>query len=243
MKSGLLVAFIIASIFFITGCKKENEEFATAAIETYQPLKAGKFIEYRLDSLVFVAFGSFSEIHSYRVKYETSAAITDNLGRASWRIFRYIKPLNSGSYVPDATFTATNTGTGFEFVENNMRFLKLIQPFRDGFSWKGNSYIDTRSSNSNVRYLDDWDYVFDASNQPKTIGSFNFDSTVTVLQRDDSTGLPLIPQTQYAEKNLGKEIYAANIGLVFKEFLHYEFQRVDNTFKGYGITLTILNHN
>ncbi len=243
MKNRFLFLIGFVLIATLVSCKKESEQLNTASIETYNPLKVGKFIEYRLDSLVFVSFGSFSEIHSYKVKYEVNSSIIDNLGRPSWRIFRYIKPLNSGSYTPDATFTATNTGKGLEFVENNMRFLKLQLPFREGYSWKGNSFIDTYSGSSNVRYLDDWDYIYEDANLPKTVGSLSFDSTVTVQQRNDSIGLPLTPQTQYAEKNLGREIYAANVGLVFKQFTHFEFQRVDNTYKGYGITLTILSHN
>ncbi len=205
--------------------------------------KPGISITYRLDSLVFISFGSTSAIHSYEVKYMVDAPITDNIGRPAWRIFRYIKPVGTGSFSPDATFTAINTGTTLEFIENNLRYLKLVQPITEGGTWKGNSFIDTYSINSDLKYLDDWDYTYADANKPKTIGSFNFDSTVTVEQRNDSLGLPLIPQTQYAEKNLGKEIYAANIGMVYRTFLHYEFQRVSNTYTGFGVTYTIIDHN
>ena len=225
-------------------CKKENEEFQTAAVETYAPYQSGKYITYRLDSLIFVSFGSTQEIHSYEVKFTVDSSLTDNVGRRTWRIFRGIRPLNStAAFTPDATFTAIHTGTGLEFIENNLRYIKLLQPIRNGYSWKGNKYIDTYSINSQLRYLDDWDYTYENAHQPKTIGGFNFDSTVTVVQRNDSLGLPLTPQTQYAEKNIGSEIYASHIGMVYRNFLHFEFQRISNSYTGYGVTYTIKDHN
>ena len=54
--------------------------------------------------------------------------------------------------------------------KNNMRFIKLQTPIRDYYSWKGNTYIDTYSINSEVKYLDDWDYVYDSVNVPLTFG-------------------------------------------------------------------------
>lgn len=45
-------------------------------------------------------------------------------------------------------------------------------------------------------------------NQPLTLGSFSFDSTLTVIQKDDST---------LTNIDRRKEIYAANVGLVYKD--------------------------
>lgn len=237
-----LVLGAIITIFF-TACKKESADFKTVQIAEYSPLQTGKSITYRLDSLVFVSFGSSVATHSYEVKYVVDAPIKDNLGRPGWRIFRYIKPIGGGSFSPDATFTSINTGNTLEFIENNLRYLKLVQPITEGTSWKGNSFIETNSINSELKYLEDWDYTYQDVHQPKSVGSFNFDSTITVQQRNDSLGLPVTAQTQYAEKNLGKEIYAAKIGLVYRSFIHYEFQGVSNTYTGYGVTYTIIDHN
>jgi hypothetical protein len=70
--------------------KKETEEFKTEAIADYMPLAVGKYITYRLDSTVFTNFGRNEEIHKYRVKHVVDAQITDNLGRPSYRILRYL---------------------------------------------------------------------------------------------------------------------------------------------------------
>ncbi len=227
----------------VLSCKKSTEELNTVPLTDYAPMTVGKYITYQLDSLVFTNFGTVAEMHSYQVKITVDALTTDALGRPAYRLFRYIKYNGTPNWIPDNTFWAIHTGNTYEFIENNLRFLKLMQPVRENFSWKGNVYIDTRSANTDFRFMDDWDYVYENVNQPATVGTFTFDSTLTVNQREDSLGLPIVPETQYAEKTLAKEIYAKNIGLVYRNFLHWEFQRVYNGYVGYGVTYTMIDHN
>ncbi|MFZ1528066.1 MAG: hypothetical protein WAT19_04900 [Ferruginibacter sp.] len=237
-------AVLAASLF---SCKKSSEEFSTASIEDYAPYEVGKYIVYRLDSTVLTNFGTNFVVRSYDVKFEVDAQITDNLGRPAYRVFRYIRNSPAQAWQPDNTFTAINTGNGLEFIENNLRYVKLRQPIRENYSWKGNAYIDTRSANSEFKYLDSWDYFYENVNQPATVGSIGLDSTITINQREDSLGVPIIPETQYAEKNISKEIYAKHIGMVYRNFLHWEFQRIYNQgnggYIGYGVTYTMIDHN
>ncbi len=248
MKKIFLFVMIASLAFSINACKKSSETFQTATIDDYSPLTVGKYIVYRLDSAVYTNFGQNAQVKTYQVKYQVDAKITDNLGRPAYRILRFIRNSANNPWVPDATFMATNTGNGLEFVENNMRFLKLRTPIRDFYSWKGNSFIDTYSINSEIKYLDDWDYSYDSVNVPLKIGSFNFDSTIKVDQRDEIIGNPN-DRTSYAEINYGVEKYAKGIGLIYRRFFHSEYQPPTPGQSGrfvdgsYGITLTIIEHN
>jgi len=224
-------------------CKKSTETYNGPGIEEYAPLTVGKYISYNLDSLVFLPFGGSYVTRTYQVKYMVDATITDNQGNQGYRIIRYIKPTPTSGWAPDATFSAFNKGNSLEFTENNLKYIKLREPIRDGYSWKGNSFIDTYSLNSEVKYLDGWDYTYEGVGTPRTVGSFNLENTVLVNHREDSLGAPVTPLTQYAEKNISKEIYAKDIGMVYREFLHWEFQRVTNSYTGYGVTLTMTDHN
>ena len=87
-KFAYLVLSIIALV--AVGCSKSTETYPSATIEDYAPLQVGKYITYRLDSTVTTNFGAAFEVHSYEVKFEVDAQITDNLGRPAYRIFRYI---------------------------------------------------------------------------------------------------------------------------------------------------------
>lgn len=242
---------LFAAVFFVfalTGCKKETEEFKSKTTESYAPLIPGKYIAYRLDTFKYLPFRLKDTTISYQVKLQVDALINDNLGRPAYRIIRYIRKTVLQPWVPDNSFTAINSGGTFEFVENNQRFLKLKSPIKEGYSWKGNSYIDTYSLNSTVRYLDDWDYMYEEVDAPLSLGSFKLDSTIKVSQRDEIIGNPG-DINSYSEKNFGAEIYAKGIGLVYRKFLHTEYQpAVPGTGSSYsdgsyGITLTMIDHN
>ena len=246
MRKYLLIIICCGIVLF--GCKKQNDTFSSAPLSDYFPLKTGKYITYNLDSTIFISFGSKDTIIRYQVQDRIDSQITDNLGRAAFRIIRVIRKNATQAWVPNNTFMAVPTETSIEFIENNLRFIKLKLPVENGYTWKGNSFIDTYSLNSDVKYLDDWDYVYDSLNAPITLGTVHVDSTLKVKQRDEFLGQdPHLAGTQYAEKNYSTEKFAKGIGLVYKEFLHWEFQGSQPGrpayYLGYGVKLTMTDHN
>lgn len=230
-------------ILLFTSCKKENETFETASLNDYYPLEVGKYISYHLDSTVFVNFGKQKEVISYQVKDVVDAEITDNSGRPSYRIIRFSRKNASDPWLANNTFMVTPTDKSIEFVENNLRFIKLTLPVKADNSWQGNSYIDTYTSGNDMRYLDNWDYIYDSVAMPFNVQSFNFDNTIKVFQRDEEIGDPLVSGTGYAEKTYSVEKYAKGIGLIYREFLHWEYQGNTETYSGYGVKLSIIDYN
>ncbi len=234
--------------FFLSSCKKETENFTSAAVTDYYPLEVGKYITYNLDSTVFyINFNQQASVVHYQVQDRVDAQISDNLGRPAYRILRLIRKDSSQQWAPSNTFMVIPTASSIEFVENNLRYIKLQLPIKQDYSWKGNSSIDTYTFNPDVRYLEDWDYIYDSISMPLTINSLNFDSTIKVAERDEFLGQdPSIPGTQYAEKNYSVEKYGKGIGLIYREFLHWEYQGVTSQspgYTGYGVTLSIIDHN
>jgi hypothetical protein len=256
MKNSFTILFCI--IVFL-GCKKQSEEIQILSISDYAPLTIGKYITYSLDSLTFSNFGTVEKHSFYEVKYQIMDTFTDNLSRKVFRIVRYIRTLPNGNFVPDNTTMAVNTGRAFEFIENNIKYFKLAAPIADNSSWKGNSAISlivNSSTGEDLSYLDDWDYTYENVGAAKKIGSFNLENTLTVNQVDDSTNLPIlflgpsVPDslaTQIASKYFSQEIYAKDIGMVYRNFLNYQYQRSKGSsvfkFIGYGVKLTMLDHN
>lgn len=238
---------LIASLLFFSACNKSTEQLDFPKISDYYPLTVGKYITYKLDSAIFLNFGTKDTVISYEVKHQIDAQMTDALGRPAYRIIRYIRKTSANPWVPDNTFMAVPTDNAIEFIENNMRFLKMKDVIKEGFSWKGNSFIDTYSINSNVKYLDDWDYSYDSINLPAKLSpTLTVDNTIKVAQRDETIGNPADPNS-YSERNLGAEKYAKGIGLVYRVFYHREYQPprpgVGGYKDGYGITLTMIDHN
>jgi hypothetical protein len=246
MKKYSGLALLLITLFI--SCAKENELYTTAALSDYFPLTVGKQITYNLDSTVYINFGQKDTVIKYQVKDSIETQVTDNLGRPAYRIVRYIRKDASQSWTPNNTFMAVPTTSTIEYVENNLRFQKLKLPIKEGYTWKGNSFIDTYSLNSTTRYFDDWDYTYDSVNVPLILPGIQLSSTIKVNQRDEFLGQdPKLPNTQYAERNYSVEKYAKGIGLVYKEFLHWEFQGTQPGrtafFSGYGVKLTMTGHN
>lgn len=237
---------IISTAILFSACKKSTDDFAIIPLSDYYPLQVGKYITYSLDSTVFINFGTKDTVIKYQVKHQVDALITDNLGRPAYRIIRFIRKTAANPWVPDNTFMAVPTTGTVEFIENNMRFVKMAAPIKNGFSWKGNTYIDTYSLNSDVKYLDDWDYTYDSLNTPITLGAITVDSTLKVAQRDEVIGNPS-DVNSYSEINFGAERYAKGLGLVYRNFLHVEYQPprpgVGGYKQGYGVKMVMIDHN
>ena len=242
------IILLLAIVVFFAACKKESEQLQITPISDYAPLAVGKYVTYNLDSLVYLNFGATQAHHFYEVKYLTADSLKDLLGRKAFRIVRYIRTLPNGIFTPDNTFVAVNTGTNFEFTENNLRYLKLTLPIINDRKWKGNSAIDVTSVGSDLQYLADWDYTYTEVNQPKKVGTFNLANTITVKEIDESVNLPVIPagqpnQTNIASRDYSQEIYAKDIGLVQRDFIHFEYQLAFPGYIGYGVKMVMVDHN
>jgi len=95
--------------------------------------------------------------------------------------------------------------------------------------------------------LFDWDYTYESLNTPFTVfNNVTVDTTITVNQRDEVSGDPNNPN-YYSEINFSKEVYGKGIGLIYKDFLHQEYQPPTGGnpgYKlGYGIKLNMISHN
>jgi hypothetical protein len=227
----------IASLIFFSACKKSTEEFVTAPVSDYYPLTVGKYITYSLDSVVYYTnFGVSAVIKSYQVKHLVEAQTTDNLGRPAYRIIRYIRSFSNAPWVADNVFMAIPSQNSIEFVENNLRFLKLKGPVRQDYTWKGNTYINTTSLSSTLKYLDDWDYAYDSLNVPAQIGAVTIDSTIKVAEIDNQTAI---------DRTFSEAKYAKGIGLVYRSFLYWNKGNVNGTFSdaSYGVIMKMIDHN
>lgn len=244
----------IAGIMF--SCN-EKEEFTTEALSDYMPLQVGKYITYRLDSLVFKAFGRETEIHEYQVKHQVDAIVTDNTGQASYRINRYIRDaagLQPWQVQIEGTFFITPKSDQIEVIEDNLRFIKLHLPIRDGYNWKGNKFLPDDPYSpagynfSNDNDMEDWDFYYDNFSSVFTYKGINYADVYTVEQVNESLNVPITIPTAYASRSRSVEKYSKTIGLVHREYELWEYQ--PNTggsggpYKnGFGITMWMIDHN
>lgn len=248
-----MAKYFVGSLFLflmLASCKKETETFQTASVSDYFPLQVGKYITYNLDSTVFTNFGQTQTVVHYQAQDKVDAQITDNLGRPSYRIVRYIRKNETQPWVASNTFLVTLTENSVEYNENNLRFIKLRLPVVQDFSWKGNSYLPTNPylsyDFSDADFMNGWDYIYDSIGVPLTINTVTTDSTLKVAQIDYTNNDPLSQPDGYAERTYSVEKYGKGIGLIYKEFLHWEYQPPASAspgYSGFGVKLSITGHN
>ena len=245
--SNSILQFALLLLLF-TSCKKTTETYNTPQLNDYYPLQTGKYITYQLDSLVYYNFGTTDSISHNQVKYVVDSLLTDNSGRPAYRIYKYYRKSSNDSWIPVASMWAINEGNKIEFIEDNLTYIKLVLPIQNDKTWKGNINLQNYiSNNPDHAYLSDWDYYYSNVGESLLINGFNLDNTITINQRDDISGIPDNPDA-YSEINFAQEKYAKGIGMIYKKFLHKEYQP-DNNGGGavqdgsYGVTYTMIDHN
>lgn len=249
MKHAVVYLFFIALCF--ASCKEKLSDFKVDPITNWYPNTVGKFITYKVDSTVFTNFGTTKVIRSGFVKDVFEQAVTDNLGRPSTRIVRYFKRNLADAWANSNTFfaTITNSGNTAEYIENNLRYIRLKNPVRNDFAWNGNSYIiETNSSSSELDYLRNWSYTYKNIDAPYTVNAVTIPQTITVEQVNSVLGDTLNPAA-VSEVNRSIEIFGKGIGLIYKDFYHAEYQPASSgssagfRSNSYGIKLTMIDRN
>lgn len=260
----------IAFAIVVSSCKKQTEEFQTAALTDYVPLQSGKYITYRLDSTVFVNFGRVTQVHKYQVKHVIDQQITDNEGRPSWRVFKYIRDsVNATSWTPAQPWTPfgsymiTVLNDQLELTDDdNLRFIKLHLGIRQGNTWKGNIYLPTNPYGPAFNFsvddaMDSWDYFYQETDGVLSVGGKTYTDVLTVEQIDEKENYPATDPSSYASQTRSVEKYAKDIGLVYREYFLWEQQpnpvlvspgpppvyNYDPFRIGFGIKMWIVDHN
>jgi len=247
MKRSFTLLTVLASVCLVfTKCKK-TDTFVSDPVEDYVQLEVGKYIIYRLDSMKFVNLDTLKS--SYQAKDVVEGQITDAMGRPSWRVVRYLRDVaGSQAWKESMTYMITPTRETVEVIEDNFRYQKLKLPVNEGFNWKGNTYISLFSNDPNwdYRFMDDWDYLYENVGEDFTTLMGEIPNTITVNQQDESLGFPNDP-LGYSERNFAVEVYAKDIGLIYKDFLHSQYQPASGgnpAYRlGFSIKLNMLSHN
>lgn len=246
--------FALASLVLVS-CTKEVALIPTDDATDYYITEPGKYITYRTDSTVFTNFGTQTVVRSYQEKHQVNAMTTDNLGRPSYRIFRYLRDLSgTQGWTPVGSYYITPTQNSIEVIEDNLRSVKLIQPIKKDISWKGNGFLpyDPYGSNFGPDWsLDDamvdWTYQYKAVDESVQLNNRTIPNVVTVTQVEDSINVPLTVPQSYGSLTRAIDKYAKGIGLVYQELTMWDYQPANGARPayrtGFGVRRTMIEHN
>ena len=192
-----LFYIVFTSITFFFGCNKSNNE-SVKYYYNYFPLEVDGWVEYDVVDIIHSQLGS--DTAEYQLKEIAAEEFLDNEGRLTYRIERYWRDDSNANWSIKDVWYSNKTRTTAEKVEENVRFTKLIFPINTSKYWDGNAYNN----------MEEWEYYYDSLHKPKLINNLSFDSTITVIQRDNEN---------VVEYEKVKEIYAVDIGLIYKSHI------------------------
>jgi len=247
---------IILLSLVLFSCKKETEtidgqDYQTERLTEMLPLQVGKYITYRLDSTVFTQHNSVTEIHSYQEKDIVDAQITDNLGRPSYRVFRFIRDIAGlESWVTAGTYFITPTSSTVEITEDNLRVVSLTTPVRQDITWKGNLYLPMEPYKSLYSFsennFNNWDFKYNSLNDNIELNGNTISDVAIVTRVDESVNVPITAATPYASVTYAVDKYAKGIGLVYQELTIWEYQQNlggSPYTTGFGVKRSMTDHN
>ncbi len=230
----LLIPVLLA--IFLAGCNK-NEYTNWDYCYRYFPDKEGYWVIYQVDSTVWNKLQDTIVYYNYQVKESICTSYTDLTGVEWQTVLHDVRCDSSEEWKASAIAAQKITRGTAEKIENNLRFIKLSFPFRKFMYWPGNSYIHFDDV-YNCNYLGDWLYQYKELFATKEVNGNKFDSVIVVQQVADS-GLIC--------KNLGIEMYAPGIGLIYKHTERLTTQNTSNepfyekAESGYVVTYRIID--
>lgn len=236
------------------GCEEEKEDLQFETATDYIRLQPGRFITYRLDSTVFPQAGRATEVHSYQEKHLIDAQITDNLGRPSFRIFRFIRDAaGTGNWSAAGTYMITPLAQTVEVIEDNLRMVKLVTPIKEGTTWHSNQYLAADPYEPNYRFNNDdnmgeWETEIQSVGESATFGGQPVNDIITLLHQDETLNNPDTDPNTYATRTLSVDKYAKGLGLVFQEYIMWEYQPSTGQGStgyrvGFGVKRSMIDHN
>lgn len=223
IKQGLYIIVVTTvGVLLFSSCKKEKVVITPEMGYNYFPFHVGHWVTYKVDSIHYNDFTTKSDTSHFLVKEYYESMFNDLSGRPTIRIERHRKDNDTTNwYIKDVWYANCNAFAA-EKIEENVRFVKLIFAVEKEKKWNGNVYNTLVSQTYNYKNVD----------EAYNINNLMFDSTLTVMQKDVQTLI---------SSDYQKEVFARNIGLIYKKFVQLK-RKIDGTIiSGTDYTYTIVS--
>lgn len=207
-----LLGLIIVSLAFV-GCSKDGSTTELKSAGDYYPIKLGSWHIYDVDSISYNDFTNPVTIDSisYQVKEELTDTFYDLEGGLSYEMTRSKRSADDTIDIETVSWKVSDiwwvkeTSGNIERTEENVKYVSLMDPVKEGGTWNGNAY----------NFRDNWDFTYE--NVGEAFGEYS--NTVTINQRQEDV---VIIYQDY------KEVYAKGIGLVSRTRIDVESQATNN---------------
>lgn len=208
-----LTTLLFIAIFFFA-CERVIETPGPISFD-YYPIKEGKYKIYQIDSIVYDEYNCTVQTTKYQVKEVTGVQSLDGEGDPYYSIKRYMRSDSAANWVLSNIWTEKIEDNQLQRVEDNQRIIKMVFPVKEDRHWDGIVFIrrDTLVPirGGAIDMYKDWD-DFVCENVGNT-----FVDTLSNKVYTDAVKIQQVDKTNNIERRFSLEVYAKNIGMVYKE--------------------------
>lgn len=219
-----ILPFLLISVGLVS-CKKETEDLSEISKgNKFYPAEIGKYIIYNYDSTYYDDLLQAEIPKSGQVRYYVADTFRDDAGRLSYAINVQKRANDRDPFIPNDVIYVTPTADHIEMEQKNLKFIKMTFPVSNGKSWNGNAMIPLDDADYEEFDNDKWKYTYANFDTEFDPGNNLYEHTVTVNHIDDALNDPDVDPNAYAYRNYSQEIYAYNVGMIYKERIYWVFQ-------------------
>ncbi len=194
---------ILFALTLLAACDK-SDSYQLPPVEKiecqYFPLDSGAWRDFSVVEIKIDEPIALFDTLQYIVRERFGGIFIDNVGDTLRQIERFRRTNENENWQRMNTWLAYVNGTEVIQIEENTRIVKMQLPLAVGKQWNGNAYNRTDT-------LQKYQFRVDSLDCPATVGRFQFDSVLTISQKNELTAI---------SKVLVAERYAAGIGMVEK---------------------------
>ena len=202
-----VVIFLLSiSIVMIYSCKVKNAEPNGAYVGyDYYPLEVGRYNVYDVYDTIYN--GIVRKDSVYQLKELIQSYITEGQ-EVKFVLHQYFKKTTDTDWPgqPDSVWSLTNTSNQLIREENNIQYIKLVFPVKEGKTWNGNARNIYDAQTYTMKNVD---------------GSYALPSLVfnpTLMMEISNTKSVINKDHRY-------EIYARGIGPIKREYTVYAYDQ------------------
>jgi hypothetical protein len=186
----------------------------------YFPLSIGQYQVYQVNEEVYSSGSREPVLKAWQEKDEVTSLNEDSSGTKVYIVSRSTRNTPTQSWQKIKEYSVRHDPDKVIVNLDNEVLMPLVFPYSPQVTWDGYKYFslddDDPRYNTKHRYED--------INQPLTVNSLNFDKTIKVTERTDTTGV--------AQYRLGYKQYAAGVGLITDEQTNFDYLQEGGVFIG-----------
>ena len=206
--SGWLKYFTGVSFLVSVACSSENINPGGQRVGfNHFPLEIGLFREYEVEEINFL-FNGQSDTSNFLLRELIVDSVENDDGTLNYTLHQFSRQDTTQTWSLDSVWTTRRTAIQGIVVENNTPFVKLVFPADENKTWDGN-VLNTKEFDEYQMVNVFREFVIDS------LESINFDNTITVIQNDFRDLITM--------NDVRTEVYAENIGLVYKKIEILQF--------------------